>query len=35
MIEKFPQGQRSVPSSMAELCGEAFDAQEREVEPQY
>ena len=25
---------RFVPSSTAELCGEAFDAREREVEPQ-
>ena len=34
VIEKFPRGRRSVPSSMAELYGEAFNAREREVEPQ-
>ena len=34
VIEKFPRGLRSVPSSTAELYGKAFDAREREVEPQ-
>ena len=34
VIEKFPRGRRFVPSSTAELCGEAFDTREREVEPQ-
>ena len=34
VIENFPRGRRSVPSSTTELCGKAFDAREREVEPQ-
>ena len=34
VIEKFPQGRRFVPSLTAELCDEAFDEQEREVDPQ-